>query len=80
MLGIFFPLKTMQFYAEHEQGEIHNQGDAKGIVIRGQLRLNLSLKGSEQKRPSGGQPPASISAARGLTTLRAYLVVKVIIN
>jgi hypothetical protein len=72
MLGIFFFLKTMQFYAEHmSKGNSINQGDAKGIVIRGQLRLNLSLKGSEQKRPSGDQPPASISAAWELTTLRA---------
>jgi hypothetical protein len=29
-------------------------------------------------RPAGGQPPASLSAARELTTLRAYFVVSVI--
>jgi hypothetical protein len=32
-------------------GKFHNQGDAKWIVIRGQLRV-ITI------RPSGGQPPA----------------------
>jgi hypothetical protein len=31
-------------------------------------------------RPSGGQPPAGLSAAQGLATLRAYLVFLIIIN
>jgi hypothetical protein len=31
-------------------------------------------------RPSGGQPPAGLSAVLGLATLRAYLVFLVTIN
>jgi hypothetical protein len=49
-------------------GKFHDQGDAKWIVIRGQL---WGLK---------DMPPAGLSAARGLAAHRAYLVVSVTIN
>jgi hypothetical protein len=48
-------------------GEFHDQGDARWIVIRGQLR-------GYNDTPSGGQPPADLSATRGLAALRVYLV------
>jgi hypothetical protein len=46
-------------------GEFHDQGDAKWIVIRGQLWV-ITIS------PSGGQT--------GLAALRAYLVVSVTID
>jgi hypothetical protein len=54
-------------------GEFHDQGDAKWIVISRQLRV-ITI------RPLGTQPVAGISAARGLATLQAYLVVSITIN
>jgi hypothetical protein len=47
------------------EGEFHNQGEAKWIVIRRPL--------SGHNDTPFGQPPAGLSAARGLATLRAYL-------
>jgi hypothetical protein len=49
-------------------GEFHDQGDAKWIVIRGQLRGHKDM-------PLGGQSPAGLLAAQELAALRAYLVV-----
>jgi hypothetical protein len=52
------------------------RGDAKWIVIR----RSLCNYGVITIRPTDGQPPASLSAARGLAALRAYLVFFVTIN
>jgi hypothetical protein len=54
-------------------GEFHDQGDAKWIVIRGQLR-------GHNDTPLGSQPTAGLSAARGLGAIRACLVFLVTIN
>jgi hypothetical protein len=54
-------------------GKFHDQEDAKWIVIRGQLWGHNDMP----IRPSGGQLPAGLSAARGLAALRAYFVVSV---
>jgi hypothetical protein len=53
--------------------EFHDQEGAKWIVIRGH-------QGVIMIRPVGGQPPAGLSAARGWTAHRAYLVVLLTIN
>jgi hypothetical protein len=50
------------------KGGFHDQGEAKWIVIKGQLRVIMI-------RPSGGQPPVGLLAAMGLAALRVYLVV-----
>jgi hypothetical protein len=54
-------------------GKFHDQGDAKRIVIRGQLRghNNTALREAN---------PAGLSATRGLAARRAYLVVSFTIN
>jgi hypothetical protein len=49
-------------------GKFHDQGDAKWIVIRGQLR------GQNDICLAGGQPPAVLSAAWGLAALKPYLL------
>jgi hypothetical protein len=57
--GIFDSVELMPLAI----GEFHDQGDAEWIVIR------RSLWGHNDN-----QPPAGLSAALGLATLRAYLV------
>jgi hypothetical protein len=61
---------TLQFSTN--KVEFHDQGDAKWIVIRGQLR-------GHNDTPFG-QPPPGLSAAWGLAARWAYLVFLVTIN
>jgi hypothetical protein len=53
--------------------EFHDQGDAKWIVIRRQLKGHNDM-------PMGGQPPAGLSATWKFAALKAYLVFLVTIN
>jgi hypothetical protein len=55
------------------EGRFRDQGDAKWIIIRGQLMVIVIC-------PLGGQPLAGLLAALGMATLRAYLMVSVTIN
>jgi hypothetical protein len=50
---------------DFSKGKFHDMGDAEWIVTRGQLR-------GYNNTPSGGEPPAGLSAAWGLATLRAF--------
>jgi hypothetical protein len=46
-------------------GKFHDQGDARWIVIRGQVR-------GHNDTPVGRKTPAGLSAALGLAALKAY--------
>jgi hypothetical protein len=54
-------------------GGSHDEADAEWIVIRRPFR-------SHNDAPLGRQPLAGLSAARGLATLKAYLVILVTLN
>jgi hypothetical protein len=62
--------------ASFSNGEFHDQADAKWILISGQLRDHNDTP----YVPTGGEPPAGLSAARGLATLSTYLAFSVTVD
>jgi hypothetical protein len=75
-------------YDRHEGQRVGVHNEALGVEVEGDSMIRGTLNGQLLGgsygvitiSPLGSQPPAGLSAARGLAALRAYLVVSVTID